>query len=99
MVEQTRNVSIAVGTSSVQVSPPLIRGQRIVFVATNTSTGGQIITLSWGGEAVAGAGVVLNAGSSWSESIEGTFTPNEQEIQAVASGAGGTLSVHERVKS
>lgn len=97
MKENVRNATVAVGTTSVIVAPPVLENQRRVFVATNTSTGGQTITLSWGQEAVAGSGIVLTPNGSWSESVDSAFIPNNQQIYAVASAASGTLAVHERV--
>jgi len=98
MSERVRNVSLSVGTSSVVVSPSLEEGQRRVLVLTNTSTAGQIISVSWGQEASAGIGVVLTPYGSWSESVEGTFVPHNAQIYAVSSGASGTLSIHERIR-
>lgn len=97
MVEKVRNATVSVGTSSVLVSPELRAGERRVFVATNTSTGGQNITLSWGATAIAGAGIYLTPNSTWSESVDSAFVPHWATIEAIASAAGGTLAIHERV--
>lgn len=99
MVEVVRNATLAVGTTPVVVSSDLLIAQRKVFVATNTSTGGQTITLSWGQEVAAGSGIVLTPMGSWSESIDNAFFPNPLQIYAVSSGAGGVLSLHERIET
>jgi len=93
-----RQVSLSVGASVVEVSPELGTGQREVISMTNTSTGGQIISLAWGQDAVVGVGVPVYPGSTWSESIDNNFKPSNARITAIASGAGGTLAVHERVR-
>jgi hypothetical protein len=76
---------------------PIIHGVRILLVITNTSTGGQIITLSPEAYAVAGAGIVLYPGAAWVECIDSSFAPTSRAIYAVSSAAAGTVGVHERV--
>jgi len=97
-MQKARNTSVSVGTSSVLVSPTLNENERIVLVITNTSTGGQNISLSWGETAVAGRGIYLSPGSTWSESIDSGFIPIHTSIEAISSAASGTLAVHERVR-
>ena len=98
MVEKIRNASVSVGTSSVLVSPELMEGERRVLVITNTSTGGQSISVSWGETAVAGRGIYLTPNSTWSESVDSGFIPHWASVEAVSSAASGTLAVHERVR-
>jgi hypothetical protein len=98
MGDLIRNASIAVGTSAVLVAPPLIEGQRVVLVLTNTSTAGQTITIQTGSEAIAGAGIILYPAGSWSEAIDASFIPSNLAFWAVASGASGTLAIQERVR-
>ncbi len=99
MVEQVRNATITIGTTSQIISTELLAKQRRVFVVTNTSTGGQTITLSWGQEAAAGNGIVLTPMGSWSESVDTAFSPSPLQIYAVSSAASGQVSIHERVET
>jgi hypothetical protein len=94
---QVRNEALAVGTSQVAVASQVAENQRTLICFTNTSTLGETITLSFGEQATAGAGVVLNPTKSWSESIDNTFRPYSGQIYAVASAATATLAVHERL--
>lgn len=95
--ERMRNASASVGTTAVIVSPKLQYGQRKAIVITNTSTGGQIITLSWENQAQSNIGVVLYPAGSWSESLDSAFVPSNTEIWAISSAASGTIAIHERV--
>lgn len=97
MVEKMRNSSVAVGTSNVIVAPALQPSERRVLVITNTSTGGQNITISFGSDAIAGAGIFLTPNSTWSESVDSGFIPSHLPIFAISSAVSGTLAVHERV--
>jgi len=95
---QIRNVQVSVGTTQIPVSAQVKEGQRQVILFTNVSTGGEVITLSLGEEAQALAGIPLTAfGSSWSETIDSAFSPSALQWYAVCSGAGGKLSIHERL--
>jgi len=99
MKENIRNASVTVGTTSILVSPSVLDDERRVIVIVNTSTGGQIVSLSWGQEAAALKGIVLTPNGSWSESIDTAFTPNPSQVYAIASAAGGTIAVHERIRT
>jgi len=100
MVERLRNVSVAVGTANVQMAEEIFGDAlRTVLVVTNTSTAGQIITLSPDKDATVGEGIVLYPTGSWMESIDNKFTPTQKRIFAKASAAAGTLAVHERITS
>jgi hypothetical protein len=93
-----RNESVSVGTTQAKISALQPLGKRQVFIVTNMSTGGEVITLSLGQEANAGAGIVLTAyGSAFVESADSGFIPSEMIWYAVSSGAGGLIAVHERV--
>jgi len=96
--ESVRNGVATVGTSVVQVSPQVQTGQVTARVFTNVSTGGQAISLSWGGDAVAGSGVVLYPAGSWSESLDSVFIPSNLSVSAIASAANGSLAIHERIR-
>jgi len=97
--EIPRNVSIAVGTSAVLISPQLQYGQRKALALTNSSTGGQIIYIYWGQQPISAAGGVplYPTGGSWSESVDSVFVPLSCEVWAIGSAVSGILSVHERV--
>lgn len=97
MTQIIRNEQVTVGTSNTSVSSSITSGQRYSFTAVNTSTGGQVITLSWQTQASVNQGIVLYPGGSWSESVDSAFIPLNTEIFAVSSAAGGSLSIHERV--
>lgn len=94
---QVRNESLAIGTSQASVASQVAEGQRTLICFTNTSLIGETITLSFGEQATAGAGVVLNPTKSWSESMDSTFRPFAGQIYAIASAATATLAVHERL--
>ena len=98
MVERIRNETMTIGTNSVLISEAQIgKSQRKALVITNTSVGGQVMSLTWGQEAAAGIGVVLYGTGSWSESLDSKFTPSNERIYAISSAAGGTLAIHERI--
>lgn len=99
MGENIRNSSVTVGTSSTVVSNDLTGAQRSVIILTNNSTGGQKIYLAWGAEANASAGIPLAVGGFHAEAIDAGFKPSNQQITAVADGAGATLLIHERIIS
>ena len=99
MVENVINTSVVVGTTSTKIRPQLLTGQRTAITITNTSTGGQIITLAWGGAAIALAGAVIYPGGNWSESRDPSFDPSTESIWAVSSAAAGALGIHERVRT
>lgn len=98
MVEAIRNTALTIGTTNVSVAPQLFEGQRKAIVITNTSTGGQAITISWGQNAAAGQGIVLYPAGSWSESLDSAFVPSNLGIFAISSAAAGTIAIHERVE-
>ena len=91
-----RDSQIVVGTASTIVSNETTKQRRTAFIITNISTAGQIITLSFGKEAVANTGIILSAGASWYEAIDAEFRPSNLMITAISSAAAGLLSIHER---
>lgn len=100
-MENNRNVSISVGTSNVVLCDsrnPTVN-YRSFFSIINTSTGGQVISITFTDEAGAGNGVVISPGGYYSESISEGFTPTNERICAISSGAGGTVAVSERLKA
>lgn len=92
-----REDSVSVGVTSVEVSPETGSKQRQAIVLTNTSAGGQVISLAWGRDAVAGKGITLLAGEHHVEAIDKGFIPLNARISAIADAAGGTLAIHERL--
>lgn len=100
MVERFRNEIVSVGAASSQISLPLYGfGRRKLFVIRHTDSTGGPITLGFGKEAIANAGIVLNYGDMWVEGSENGFQCAQVEITAI-SNTGGTysVSVHERVE-
>lgn len=96
--DKIRNAAVAVGTTAVQLALKLETGQRKSLVITNTSTGGQIITIATGQSGVqALAGIVLYPGGSWSESLDSSFIPSNLEFWAIASAAAGSVAIQERI--
>lgn len=88
---------MTVGTSFTEIAGEISNSIRSVFVITNTSTLNQTVSISIGSEAVIGQGITLAPGASYYENIDARFTPTQKRITAVASAAGATLSVHERL--
>lgn len=99
MGENIRNATQTIGTTAAIILPTLQKGQRTALTIINTSTAGQVISLSWGPEAIAGSGIVLYPGGSWSESRDSVFVPNNEMVWGIASAAAATIAVHERVKA
>lgn len=98
MEENYINKSVTVGTTAVEILPEVTNtGQRLSFILTNTSTGGQNITISFHDNAVAGAGIVIAPLGATYEVIDPAFKPTNRRISAIASAAGGTLSVSARI--
>jgi len=98
--ENVRNQNVSVGTTSALIAPLVHQGQRRLISIVNTSTAGEIVTISVDKTAVANAGIVLTAfGSSWSESVDSGFNPSNKEYYAIASAATATIAIHERIKA
>lgn len=72
--------------------------RRTSFYLRNTSTGGQIISLSMSNKdlATAGNGVVLNPNDTYAESNGEGFICWNGKITAISNLAGATLSIIER---
>lgn len=98
-MEDIRNATLTVGATAVLVSPEALRGQRVAITLVNASSAGQVISLSWGQEAKTSAGIVLFPSAGWSESVDTAFIPSNLPIWAIASAAGGTLAIQERIKA
>ena len=97
-IENARNATLTVGTAVVVVSDqPNTNCFRKYITIENTSTGGQEITLSFGAEAVIGAGEKIYPGGLHHESVDSGFKPWQERITAISNLAGGTLSIMERI--
>jgi hypothetical protein len=92
--DYARNEIISVGATS-QVILNTDNPRRKVLFIRNTSTGGQVITLNFGGTtAVANQGVVLQVLDAYIESDDGTsFQCFNGQITAISSAGGGQLSI------
>ena len=94
--ELTKNISVTVGTTQLEVSPECYQ-QRSAIVITNTSIGGQVISISIGEEAKAGQGISLSPGGVYQDSRDGAYMPSNRQVNAISNLAGGTIALHERV--
>jgi len=97
MTENISNKTLTVGTDQVEVSPDMTGSQRSFIGITNTSTGGQIISLSFGQEAVSLSGTVIYPGGKYSESTDAGYKPTNKQITAISNLAGGTIAIQERI--
>jgi len=101
MAQITNNETITIGTTSGQVSDDRdLRSTRRNWISlTNTSTGGQIITLAPGNvAAVALVGLVLSPGSTITLSHDQYSLCWQGPIQGIASGAGAALAITENME-
>jgi len=97
---QNRNESVAIGTTSVLISPLQAEDTTEIIAIKNTSTAGQKITLTIGigTTAVSGAGIVLNPSETYVESTESTFFATYEPISAISDAAGGTIAFYQRIR-
>lgn len=86
--------ALVVGTTNVTVSDPSFSRQ--MWYITNTSLGGQIISIKLGQLAVNLEGFVLNPGQVISESQEQNYRVFKGTINVISSAAGGTIAFVER---
>jgi len=83
-----------IGATSVKI---LDAQKRKEFSLVNTSTGGQIISLTFGMKAaVALTGIVLSPGQTYIASDDSGFKCYEGPISAIASAAGATIAIFVR---
>lgn len=85
-----------VGTSVVTLLDEKTTSRRSVLSITNTSTLNQVITIGIGYQAVAGSGIVLYQGQTWTESPSEGFRTTNARITVVASAASGSVAVYTR---
>lgn len=92
--EISLNQSLTIGATSVLVSPFKRRRQ---FSITNTSTGGQIISIALDNFnlAVAGSGIPLQPNQTYIESTDNGYRAWSGNINVIASAAGGTIAFSE----
>lgn len=97
-VSLARNDVITVGATSVNVSPDKSNtpGGRTLISMYNGSAAGQKITISFGVPSVATKGFVLSPGQSVIDSNSEGYKCYQGTINAIADGAGGSLSILER---
>lgn len=99
MQELNRNVSVAVGTDNVELSGEkntLVTYRKFISIV-NTSTAGQIISISVADEGANSAGIPLSVGGLYLESEDAGFKPTNRRICAVSSAAAGSVAISERI--
>lgn len=88
--------TVGVTSDTVLQDREALNSKRQSVILTNTSIGGQVITLAIGEPAVSKEGIVLYPGGSWSRS------PNEKppqfRIEAISDIAGASLSIYEETE-
>lgn len=91
--------SVTVGTDVVIISEQKVNGhaERTSLVVSNTSTGGQVISISTSGEAANGVGLVLSPGGFKAWEKKSPIPIIQERVTAVSNLAGGTVAVHEEV--
>lgn len=94
--ELARNTSVSVGTASVVLSDECFQ-QRSALIISNTSTGGQIIYISVGQDAVVGNGVFIAPGGVYQDTRDGSYFPTNLQINGISNLAGGTVAIQERI--
>lgn len=95
----SRNSSFNIDTDPVVISERKIisgNAERVRLIITNTSTGGQIISVAVDGDPSAGTGLVLSPGGSMAWEKQ-SVRIQQGRVIAIADGAGGTLAVYEEV--
>jgi len=95
----TRNESVSIGTSNVQVCAPRIQQlPRTAYVIRNISDDPtKIITVVLGDQvATNNVGIVLRQYESFSDSDETGYLCHQGTINAICAVAGGTLAIMER---
>jgi len=98
MAELNRNEKQTIGTNAVVVSKTKeINRPRKSIIITNTSTGGQVVTVAIDEEAKDKEGIVLYAGGLWSDTAEGGYTPTQALITAISNNPDATISIQERL--
>jgi hypothetical protein len=96
----TNNASKTIATTNTIVSPATYGSgyKRIALVLKNTSSAGEVISISLGEQAVSGRGIVLNQGDTYATSKDGGYIPPQSAVNALATAATATLSIYEEVE-
>ena len=90
----TRNDLVSVGITSVTIADA---NPRNAIAITNSSTAAQVITVNFGfSQAVAGKGIVLQAGQTITDSDQPPYKCYQGVITAISDAASGQLSIFER---
>lgn len=94
-----KNGALTVGTTPTIVSEAKSSGysERIRLILTNTSTGGETISIAVDADPVAGAGLVLSPGGSMAWEKQAGTPIQQLRVLALGSGAGATLAIYEEV--
>jgi hypothetical protein len=91
-----KNQTINATSAVVSQDRSALNNSRRAIIITNTSLGGQEITIAVGQEAVAGEGIILYAGGSWDRNPQ--ENPPQVQISAISSAVGGTIAVYEETE-
>lgn len=95
--ENPSQKSVTVGTTNAVLSEDCF-AERTFFSIVNTSTEGQVISISFGQQATVGSGIVIYPGGFYSEQKD---NPGQQIMQkqvcVISNLAGGTVAFSERV--
>lgn len=97
-IEFNRNEKKTVGTTAIVISVEKDNSnyKRKSITITNTSTGGQSVTVAVGAQAVNGEGLPFGVGGSWCDSEDGQYKPTQREITIISDLAGATVAIQER---
>lgn len=95
-IQRNRQVAVTVGTTNTVIATECYQERTFISI-TNTSTGGQNISIGIGQEAIAGSGLFLAPGGTYTESKDSLLPIAQDQFNAISSGAGGTVAVTERV--
>jgi len=87
-----------IGTTASVISQPVFNGQRAVLALTNISTAGQVISVGVLSQAKAGQGIVLQPLDRYVESQDAGYSPSNEQVTAISSGAGGVLAIQEVIE-
>jgi len=99
MVQYTRNETLAVSTTSIELAQDLEkRGGRKAIVVRNISPNAiDIITIALGDKvAVANSGIILKQNEVWYDANESGYEAWQNQIQIVCATINGLVSVMER---
>lgn len=99
---EPRNATLTVNAAALTVVCPPVESpyaRRKAVTITNTSTGGQNVTVAFGEDVTAGKGYFLVPYSTLNESKSENYECFQGRITAIASAIAGSVAVVERVES